>query len=158
VINLVHPDDREQVRNIKSAHSPRRRTAAIRSNSVSACSWHYIHLLDRFSFTCDSTGSPRARIGSVSDISARKKVEQTILDEHKRLENIVEATHIGTWEWNIQTGDLVLNRQWVGMLGYTLAELAPISVLTWRRLIHPDDEQYVVALFGKTYPGAIAHL
>ncbi len=156
VINLVHPDDREQVRNIKISALPLSKDCGQQIEyRFRHALGHYIHLLDRFSFTCDSTGSPRARIGSVSDISARKKVEQTILEEHNRLENIVEATHIGTWEWNIQTGDLVLNRQWAGMLGYTLAELAPISVLTWRRLIHPDDEQYVVALLEKHILGQL---
>ena len=57
----------------------------------------------------------------------------------QRYEHIIAGTNIGTWEWNIQTGETILNEKWAGILGYTLAELQPISTKTWEKLAHPED-------------------
>ena len=57
-----------------------------------------------------------------------------------RLADIIDAARIGAWSWNLQTGELWLNERWAEMLGYTLAELAPVSIETCARLRHPDDQ------------------
>ena len=154
---FLHPDDREHVHKIKTAPpgslDGRNHQLEYRFRHARG---HYIHLLDRFTHTYDPNGTLLARIGSISDISERKKVEQDIQDEHRRLESIIESTSIGTWEWNVQTGDLVVNNHWAAMLGFTLTELTPLSTLTWRRLIHPDDEAYAIALLEKHVLGQLS--
>lgn len=72
----------------------------------------------------------------------------------ERLHFIVEASRIGTWEWNIQTNQTVFNEIWARMIGYTIDELTPYSYETWRRLTHPDDvakaeKQLALCLEGK---------
>lgn len=62
-------------------------------------------------------------------------------ESERRLRSIIEGTNIGTWEWNVQTGETVFNDRWAEMVGYSLAELAPISIQTWMDLAHPDDLQ-----------------
>ncbi len=57
----------------------------------------------------------------------------------QRLENVIEGTGAGTWEWNIVTGETMFNERWAEMIGYRLQELAPTSIATWQRLAHPDD-------------------
>ncbi|MDX1634854.1 MAG: PAS domain-containing protein [Marinobacter sp.] len=68
---------------------------------------------------------------------------QTLNAQLKRSETraraVLEGTRIGTWEWNIQTGETVFNERWAEIVGYTLEELAPVSIETWLRLAHPDD-------------------
>lgn len=59
--------------------------------------------------------------------------------QSERLSNIIEATRVATWEWNVQTGDLIINERWAEIVGYTLNELEPISIETWYRLVHPED-------------------
>jgi PAS domain S-box-containing protein len=69
--------------------------------------------------------------------------ERQALSAHpgsQRLADIVDAARIGAWEWNLQTGQLWLNERWAEMLGYTLAELEPISIETCSRLRHPEDQ------------------
>lgn len=155
VIDLVHPDDRERVKCLKITPMPDKNScgAQLEYRFRHACG-HYIHLLDRFKVLADENGASFSRIGSISDITERKKREETIQDKHRRLESIVEATGIGTWEWNIQTGDLVINDYWAAMLGHTIAELQPLSTMTWRKYIHPDDQPRSIKLleqhiFGK---------
>lgn len=79
---------------------------------------------------------------SFMDITNRKNAEQQLALERERLANIIEGTSVGTWEWNVQTGELALNDRWAQIVGYTLEELAPVSVQTWEALVHPDDLKY----------------
>jgi PAS domain S-box-containing protein len=64
---------------------------------------------------------------------------QGIEKSEQRLQSILEGTNVGTWEWNIQTGETVFNERWADIVGYKLSELEPISIDTWISLAHPDD-------------------
>lgn len=64
---------------------------------------------------------------------------QEIVDNNRRYKSVLEGTNAGTWEWNIETGSLVVNERWAALAGYTLEELAPISFATWNELLHPQD-------------------
>ena len=75
----------------------------------------------------------------ILDISERKKYEKIIFEERQRLASIIEGTNVGTWEWNVQTGDLIVNDRWAGIVGYSLEELQPTSIETWKTLTHPTD-------------------
>ena len=97
------------------------------------------HVLATGQVLRDGSGRPRRLVGFLQDITETKEVELALRRSEQRLEGILYGTDAGTWEWEPQTGSVVLNTRWAAMLGYTLAELAPHCVDTWRRLIHPDD-------------------
>ena len=80
-------------------------------------------------------------VSFIRDISDRKEKEKLIENQKTRLLNIIEGTNAGTWEWNLQTGDLFINERWANIIGYELAELEPVSIETWIGLVHPDDLQ-----------------
>ena len=73
------------------------------------------------------------------DITDRRTTELKLLQERQRLDSIIQGTRSGTWEWNVQTSEVVINDIWAQMLGYTIEELDPISIKTWEMLVHPDD-------------------
>ena len=73
----------------------------------------------------------------------------------QRLSRILDGTRAGTWEWHVPSGVLHVNEHWVRMLGYTLTELSPINIETWRNLCHPADlvkasSQIDLHIAGKT--------
>ena len=76
--------------------------------------------------------------------------------ERERLGNIIAATQVGTWEWNVPNGSLTLNARWAEMLGYELAELEPTSIETWNHLVHPDDLVRSNALVKNHFNGEMA--
>lgn len=78
-------------------------------------------------------------IGISRDITARKKAEAQMKESEMRLNLAISNTNIGMWDCDIKTGATVFNEQWANMIGYTLAELAPIDIATWRAFTHPDD-------------------
>lgn len=79
-------------------------------------------------------GSSRARALAVA-----QRMTLDLAHEQQRLLSIVEGTNVGTWEWNVQTGEARLDERWAAITGHTLHELAPLDIQTWRALIHPSD-------------------
>ena len=78
-------------------------------------------------------------VGSSQDITEQKQAEDELRRHQESLANILEATNVGTWEWNVETGETVFNQRWAEIIGYTLAELAPVSIGTWRHYTHQED-------------------
>jgi PAS domain S-box-containing protein len=68
-----------------------------------------------------------------------QSAKQELMREHMRLQNIIGATEVGTWEWQVKTGEMLYSPGWAEMLGYSLEELGAISRKTRNFLIHPDD-------------------
>lgn len=70
-----------------------------------------------------------------------RQLATDMANERQRLENIIDAMHAGTWEWNISNDSVVFNERWAEIAGYTLKELEPLSGETFIKLCHPDDLQ-----------------
>jgi len=75
----------------------------------------------------------------ISEREALRESENRFRKQSQRLTEVIWGTDIGTWEWNVQTGETVFNERWAEIVGYTLDELAPISINTWSNLVHSDD-------------------
>ena len=91
------------------------------------------------------------------EILSRKKAENTLIVERLRLSSIIEGTHVGTWEWNVQTGELLINQHWANIIGYDLNELEPISIETWLKFLHPEDGKSSGVLLEKHFSGELAY-
>ncbi|HPF06753.1 MAG TPA: PAS domain S-box protein, partial [Spirochaetota bacterium] len=91
------------------------------------------------------------------DISEQVKLRQEVEEQRKRLENIIEGTNLGTWEWNVKTGETVFNERWAEIVGYTLPELEPVSIDTWINFAHPDDLQRSNELIQKHFAGELEY-
>lgn len=76
-------------------------------------------------------------VNSMLDMIRGSRAE--IKRERSRLRDVIEGTHVGTWEWNIQTGATEFNERWAEIIGYTLEEISPTSIETWANFVHPDD-------------------
>lgn len=86
-------------------------------------------------------------------ITERKQVEDELRRERQRLASIISGTNVGTWEWNVQTGEILFNERWANIIGYTLEELAPISIETRMKFTHPDDLKASGELLKKHFQG-----
>jgi diguanylate cyclase (GGDEF)-like protein/PAS domain S-box-containing protein len=102
--------------------------------------------------------------GLVSTAWQRRRLEQRLAASeaalraaHDRLANIIEGARVGTWEWDLDTDDVVLNEGWARMLGYTLAELGPATLATWQSRTHPEDQAAAVAAIDAHLDGRSDH-
>lgn len=89
------------------------------------------------------------------DITDQKQMEAALWEERQRLTGIIKATNVGTWEWNIQTGETVFSERWAEIIGYTLAEIAPVSIDTWKTFADPDDLKASRELLEKHFRGEL---
>jgi PAS domain S-box-containing protein len=62
-----------------------------------------------------------------------------IVETRSKYKSVIEGTNVGTWELNLLTEETVYNERWAEIIGYTLKELQPTNLDTWKRLVHPDD-------------------
>jgi PAS domain S-box-containing protein len=103
-------------------------------------------------------GLPQQYIGIRTDITASKDASRQLTRERRRLNDIIEGTNVGTWEWNIATGETVLNERWAQIVGHTLAELGATTIETWIGRTHPEDLVQTQALIAQHFRGETAAL
>lgn len=72
------------------------------------------------------------------EVTARREIQE-------RLELALEGGRLGSWDWDVTTGNVITNKHWSTMLGYTLEELGNVTFNTWSNLTHPDDAAAVIS-------------
>ena len=120
----------------------------------------------------DEAGSPVGASVIVRDVTAERAAQRKVVElkeglerevkdrtaalaeEHERLENILRGTDAGTWEWNVQTGELRINERWASIIGYRVDELSPLSVDRWLERLHPGDEALTDGMLQGHFCGA----
>lgn len=80
----------------------------------------------------------------------------TSLPEDRVAEFLLKGAGIGTWVWNVQTGETRFNETWAQIIGYTLEELQPTTIDTWTRLTHEGDLQQAFAAVERHFSGELA--
>ena len=73
------------------------------------------------------------------NVIERLELDQALRNEKMKSELIAQSAYIGTWDWNLVTDQILVNEIWADMIGYTLDELEPTTIETWKKLTHPDD-------------------
>jgi PAS domain S-box-containing protein len=117
----------------------------------------YRHILAQANIIRDEEGNALRVLGSHIDITERKHAEEILLGQKRRYENILEGTNTGTWEWNVQTDELIINQRWAEIIGYTIDELSPVSIETWKQCCHPDDFEQSIRLLKECFSGEVEY-
>ncbi|WP_422101665.1 PAS domain-containing protein [Vreelandella sp.] len=89
----------------------------------------------------------------IGNHTSRSALANALQESERRARLVIEGTGVGTWQWNVQTGDTVFNERWAQMVGYTLEELGTTSIDTWLNLAHPDDLAHSSALLNAHFLG-----
>lgn len=74
-----------------------------------------------------------------NDITQQKLQQRALERERSNLAAVIRGANVGTWHWNVQTGEVIINERWAGILGYNIEELQPVSFQSWLDRAHPDD-------------------
>jgi two-component system, sensor histidine kinase and response regulator len=95
-------------------------------------------------------------IGIGFDITKRKQIEQQLNAESRRLQDVIDATAAGIWEWHIAEDRYVFNERWANSLGYRLEDLQRgFNYASWVELIHPDDRSPCINLLQAHLQGRL---
>ncbi|HKL41565.1 MAG TPA: HD domain-containing phosphohydrolase [Clostridia bacterium] len=69
----------------------------------------------------------------------KNRTEKTLAIINRRLANIIEATHLGTWEWQIKGNSIFINNRLAEIIGYEKSEIEPLTFDKWVKFVHPTD-------------------
>ncbi|MGK7889287.1 MAG: PAS domain-containing protein [Leptolyngbyaceae cyanobacterium] len=90
----------------------------------------------------DEVGNLLGYVGTITDISDRKQAEQDLQLMEARLQETQRIAHLGSWEFNLQTGALFWSAE-----VFRLLELVPYTVTpsydVFLSCVHPDDREMV---------------
>lgn len=151
---ILHPDDRAPM---TLALDQLRETTG--DSTQTECrlrhadgSWIHVLLRGRVNARDDSGGARRLSGISV-DITRRREAEE-------RLTEILTAARVGTWTLDTRTGSVTIDAPYAAMLGYSVAELMPMTRERFESLLHPDDLSQVHGNVAQLYGGtadSVAH-
>jgi len=145
----IHPDDRELVVATRRKRLAGENVKRVTSHRITTRE-KVMRWVELRAVVIQWSGKP-ALLVFLTDCTDRKQVEEALEKERWRLTGILEGTNVGTWEWNVQTGENIFNERWAEIIGYTLAELSPVSIETWQQFAHPDDLKTSAELLDKVF-------
>ncbi|MDJ1493971.1 PAS domain S-box protein [Cytophagaceae bacterium DM2B3-1] len=82
------------------------------------------------------------------DITERMQLTKKLEEDKQQLELALRSGELGLWDWNIETGDIDYNDQWLEILGYKRGELVQ-RIESWIDLIHPEDLESVTDIMNR---------
>jgi len=74
----------------------------------------------------------------------RKRGEDALRRSQERFELVTRATSDAIWDWNLETEELWWNEGFEKLFGYK-GEMIGTDVNSWKRRLHPEDRDRVVA-------------
>jgi PAS domain S-box-containing protein len=105
------------------------------------------------SLTISPLKGPNGKVIGVSkiarDITVQKEAERKISENEERLQVVLEASELGTWEINLLTKEITYSRRYIEMFGITHDQKLTHEELL--KYIHPDDLKVRAEAFKKAY-------
>src|SRR5262249_9018162 len=111
---------------------------------------YWVHL--RAKSMLDTTGNFNGYIGTIVDITERKIMEEFFREREERCQFALEGSSDGIWDWYIQTGEIFFSNGCKEMLGFS-AQNAPLNLIDWMSLVHPDDLFKVTEALKRHFSG-----
>ena len=92
---------------------------------------------------------------AVGSEEVRRYQDKALKESNELYQLAIQGTDAAIWDWYVQTGKAVFNERWASITGYTLKDLAPVSIQTWIDLCHPDDLAISQSMLEKHFRGEI---
>jgi PAS domain S-box-containing protein len=91
-------------------------------------------------------------MGITTDITEMKTSETKLINLNSRLDKILEAGGLGSWDYYFQTGQIIYDERWGNMLGLDVTKFAQ-DITTWQNLVHPEDLDRALKLVNSYISG-----
>ncbi|WKN29856.1 PAS domain S-box protein [Porifericola rhodea] len=152
---ILYPEDLERITKYwssiqKEQYKPNMPTEIKYSHKVNSEVWASMNL------SVQSWGDdqrPTKLVAHHIDITSLKQAEERLRRKNERLQSILRGANIGTWEWNMQNGDVILNERWADILGMPWVEGQVIKISDFDKMLHPEDRAIVATQLEKHLKG-----
>src|SRR3984957_19938213 len=145
VFDRIHPEDRERLQQLRDRAAQSGMDLDVEHRILLPDGViRYIHVVAHAGE--DHSGN-REYIGIVSDITERKRAEEErqalsreLKESNARLEEAQRVAHVGYWEWDLQTGEVIWSDETYRIFGLKPQE-RPMDLAMVRGMVHPDDRE-----------------
>ncbi len=152
-----HPEEKEILKDalLSSVRSQERNIQVVHRLKNGQGDFIWIHT--KAYIVRDEHHQPIQMIGVSIDFSEFQDTLESLTKEKEMYQNFLKASKAATWWWNIQTDETSFDEAWANMLGYTLNELEPISLETWKKLTHPIDLEHATNILEDVFTKKIEY-
>ncbi|HWY57242.1 MAG TPA: PAS domain-containing protein, partial [Terriglobales bacterium] len=145
VFDRIHPEDRERLVELRDRAARDGMDLDVEYRLLMPNGdIRYLHVV---AHAGGNSSDNREYIGIVSDITERKLAEQErqalsrdLKDSNARLEEAQRVAHVGYWDWNLETGEIIWSDETYRIFGFKPQE-RPMDIETVSGLVHPDDRE-----------------
>ncbi|HJV43275.1 sensor histidine kinase [Caulobacter sp.] len=92
-------------------------------------------------------------VGVVSDVTERREAIDRLLRQEETLRLAIDAADVGTWDFNVETGELIWSERCYGMFGLPRGE--PVDPESSFAHVHPSDAPRVREAIARAMDPAI---
>jgi PAS domain S-box-containing protein len=145
VFDRIHPEDVDRVRQLSDRAAQNAMDLDVEHRILLPDGViKYVHAVAHAGR--DSSGNLEY-MGVVTDITDRKRAEEerealsrSLQESKARLEEAQSVAHVGYWDWDLETGEIIWSDETYRIFGFKPQERR-MDFETVRGLIHPDDRE-----------------
>jgi len=142
-IRLLDPEDRRRLLKLGSLNFEGQDRGAqdfrLRLPDGSRSLYHAEAMITR-----DADGQTERLIGINYDRTEEVAAAQQIVEQAERLDVFLSAAQVGTFDWDVVSGDVRFDEVWFQLLGLD-PEKAPHAFETWEDRLHPEDRAHALS-------------
>jgi PAS domain S-box-containing protein len=140
---LVHPDDMDQVMRVLNNHLEGHTSYYEIEHRVRGKSGEWFWILDRGKVVeRDPEGMPLRMVGTHTDITERKRGEETLRRSEASLAEAQHIAHLGSWDWDIVNNESYWSDEVYRIFGLKPQEIEAANK-AFINFVHPDDREFV---------------
>src|SRR3984893_10381666 len=145
VFDRIHPEDRERLQQLRDRAAQNGMDLDVEYRILLPDGvLRYLHVV---AHAGEDRSGNREYIGVVSDITERKVAEQErqalsrdLKESNARLEEAQRVAHVGYWEWDLETGEVIWSDETYRIFGLKPQERL-MDLATVRGMVHPEDRE-----------------
>lgn len=137
----VHPDDLDRCIDIYVNSFDKRESFSMEYR-LKHNSGEYRWILDNGKPRFLDNGEFIGFIGSCTDISELKEIQEELKFNKERWEFAIEGSNDGLWDWYVSSNSVFFSPRWKSMLGFAENELEN-TLEDWSKRVHPEDLDFV---------------
>jgi diguanylate cyclase (GGDEF)-like protein/PAS domain S-box-containing protein len=69
----------------------------------------------------------------------QQKDQKQLTEARDLFAGVIQASELGSWEWNIPLETIQINETWAELLGYSKQELEPFTFTAFQKMVEPSD-------------------
>jgi PAS domain S-box-containing protein len=135
--HLVPEEDHDRIKELIGSLNAEQPTGLVEHRAVTADGEiRWTQWINRAIF--DDLGRIVEYQGVGRDVTSLKLAQETLQETTRRLQLATASGHLGVWDWDVQSNELVWDDRMFELYGIA-EESSPMGIEVWQNALHPDD-------------------